>query len=139
MEEKFSVKDMGNFLLNGSILWHDRTDQTIIIVLHSCKTGKGDNSIAQRMSEDENFHNILIVAPSENVAVPRSSEGHRELGAARTTISNSGQNVLLTDAQGNYFYGAWKMFLNRKQVDSFHSGTKPIFNNPTKTLQRYAP
>ena len=64
-----------------------------VIVLHSCSTGKGENSFAQNMSE---LFQVLIIAPSDDVLASMHSE----------TIKNKG-------------FG--KVFFNGKQVDTINA------------------
>ena len=52
-------------------MWRTTEDKSsIIIVLLSCETGKGENSIAQQISKM--LPTTIIVAPSEEVKAGRS-------------------------------------------------------------------
>lgn len=57
-----SSSDMKNFLEQNSIVWKKNTENKCpsVIVLYSCSTGKGDNSIAQQISKDLG---ALVIAP----------------------------------------------------------------------------
>ena len=66
---------MENLLFLVSQNWSKRNDGDFaIIVFHSCETGKGENSFAQILSKSEEFKNVLIIAPSENVVIINKEE-----------------------------------------------------------------
>ena len=115
-----SPEGLNAFLMNQSEIWQNREDSDpAIVVLHSCSTGKGENSIAQQFSSDELFNNVIIVAPSMDVVV----QGGKEYGPAN---KNDLENI-----------GEWKMFLNGEVVNSFSGESTPIFDNPRQQVERY--
>ena len=63
---KKDAKNLELFLLNASELYQKNINdgKTSLLIMHSCETGKGENSIAQELSKlaDEN---LLVIAPSE--------------------------------------------------------------------------
>ena len=110
---------LNQYLFSASEIWNNRDNgDNAIIVLHSCSTGAGKNSLAQQISKDERFENVIIVAPSKDIQVFNGEE----YGPADT----NGENV-----------GEWRMFLNGILVDSFKGTTAPIFKNPNRTVEKY--
>ena len=105
------------FLLANSDIWLNNEDnKNIIIVLHSCKTGKGESSFAEKLSNSELFKDVLIVAPNNNVSID---------DATLQEIGVDGER------------GAWRFFRNGKQVDAIKGDSKPIFDNPKKINEKY--
>lgn len=129
-----TTHNLAAYLSSNSELYAETEGHPAMIVLHSCETGKGENSIAQQISADENFANVLIVAPTENIAVDGNS--NQELGAMKTQ-PNGDSNFPLFDENGNILYGAWKIFLNGEVVNSFSGSSSPNFSNPQEQLERY--
>lgn len=123
------------FLRKNSEIWGKHTEEDqIIIVLHSCETGQGDNSIAQKISEESEFKNTLIVAPTETVVVvasQQSSSGFEEFGAAKTVVNN-GKKTVATDKNGKSLYGAWKIF--RETSKFFFRQNQTYIQKSQKTL-----
>ena len=113
-------EDFYLYLMNNSSLWQERKDgDPAIIVLHACSSGKGENSIAQQISESSLFQNVIIVAPStDDVIVNGIEQG--------PSNPNNTEDI-----------GDWKMFLNGKMVNSFTGTSTPIFNNPENHVERY--
>jgi hypothetical protein len=113
-------KHLANYLMNVSELWQSRGErQATILVLHSCSTGSGDNSIAEQISSSPLFENVLIVAPSKNIQV---IEGKEYGPADHDNLKNIGE---------------WKMFLNGELVNSFIGTSIPIFSNPQRHVDKY--
>ena len=56
------------FLLNNSEVYREGLNkgEVSLLIMHSCKTGSGRNSIAQQLSKNTEG-NLLVIAPSENV------------------------------------------------------------------------
>ena len=120
LETITSAEGLNAFLMNQSEIWQNReTAEPAIVVLHSCSTGEGYNSIAEQMSSSEFFNNVIIVAPSRDIVVLNGIE----YGPAN---KNNLENI-----------GEWKMFLNGNIVNSFSGKSTPIFNNPSQQVERY--
>lgn len=120
-KEYISNADGLNAFLNSkSELWMNVDDHSgMVIVLHSCWTGAGDNSIAQIISSDPNFKDVLIVAPSTSILVQNGIE------------YGPTQDINYQDS------GCWKMFMNGEMVNSFSAKSKPIFDTPNEQVERY--
>lgn len=115
-----SPEGMNAFLMDQSEIWQTReTSDPSILVLHSCLTGEGEGSIAEKISKGENFENVIIVAPSRDVVV---KDGLEYGPADKDNLENIGE---------------WKMFLNGKVVNAFSGKSQPIFDNPQQQVERY--
>ena len=133
-EDKIETEEIIDYLSQNSELWGKvENGEAMIIVLHSCETGKGDNSIAQQLSESDVLSNTIIVAPTENIAIGLDS---KEIGPVKTK-NEGGKTYTEKDAKGNIKYGEWRKYHKGKLIDSFTGKTKPIFKNPQKELDRY--
>ena len=101
---------------------HESEGSQAVIVLHSCETGKGKNSIGQQLSEQ--LPNTVVIAPNEKVAVTKDA---KELGAYKTKelVKPDG-----TKAQTIDKVGAWVMFREGKMIGSFNGATPPNVTNP---------
>lgn len=71
-----------------------------MLVLHSCSTGKGKNSIAEQMSEA--FPDIKVIAPSEDI----QATSVKEMSISPTSTSNEG-------------VGNWKVFKEGIYINTF--------------------
>ena len=114
-------------LLGASSLWQEHQENDFaVVVLHACKTGKGKDSFAKRMSADPNFKNVLIIAPNNDIAITKSG---KELGVSSTKTEN--------DKLYNDKLGEWVFFMNGKQVNSMRGDTPPIFRDIQKLREKY--
>ena len=110
-----SAAQFNQLLMEKSILWQDHnTGEFAVIMLHSCNTGKGIESFAQKMSSDSYFENVLIIAPNSNIVISDS----KEIGVFNTQLVN-GKNV-----QGNV--GEWNYYFNGKLVHQQRGDEQPI-------------
>ena len=113
-------KAFNSYLKKYSKIWASRkNDEPAIIVLHSCSTGKGKNSIAEQISNFPTFENVIIVAPSKNILIINE----KEYGPA--------------DKENISDMGVWKVFLNGKLVNTFNGKTIPLFDNPEQHINKY--
>ena len=64
------AQSLYTFLLNNSEVYQKNFEkgETSLLIMHSCKTGKGDNSIAQQLSEIAET-DLMVIAPSNNVSL----------------------------------------------------------------------
>ena len=123
---------LNSYLMNVSENWKNKEDNSFtVIVLHACETGKGENSFAEEVSKSENFKNVLIVAPNENIAVSKQTE--KEAGVySNKTQKNDGKTQIVKDKKGS-----WIFYLNGKQVNSMDGDSKPVFNNIEQLSKKY--
>ena len=63
---KNTALKLETFLLNNSKTYNKNVEdnKTSLLIMHSCETGKGENSIAQQLSELAGS-TLLVIAPSE--------------------------------------------------------------------------
>lgn len=96
-----SAKELDAYLSENSKIWQkkDRIDG-VVLVLHSCSTGKGKNSIAEQMSEA--FPDIKVIAPSEDI----QAASVKEMSISPTPTSNEG-------------VGNWKVFKEGIYINTF--------------------
>lgn len=107
--EGLGSTDFVSFLNSESELWKTTEDKsTIVIVLLSCETGKGENSLAQKISK--NLPENYIVAPSEEVKSAGEGVGARILG------TYVGAAKTMQDAQKKENHGVWRVFKNGEEV-----------------------
>jgi hypothetical protein len=117
------------FLTARSENWRNKTDNSpMIIVLHSCETGKGESSFAQNISASEIFKNTLIVAPDETIVVETPwVKGSYQMNATVET------EVVTEDGKK----GDWRFFMNGEQVNAMQGDSKPLFDNPKQIIEKY--
>ncbi|MBQ7490143.1 MAG: hypothetical protein IJT51_06475, partial [Bacteroidales bacterium] len=135
---KNEVKDIVEYLYFTSKTYKKNVDEgkTSILVLHSCKTGKGDENIAQKISSESN---LLVIAPTENVHIAvadfgKSWETDIECGTYEgSTYPVMGKEIHRDITRNGY----WKIYYKGVVVDSFNGLTKPIFNDPQAIIEKY--
>lgn len=104
-------RDFETYLNGNSENWSAKKESDFkMIVLHSCETGAGAESFAQKVSIAPEFKDVMIVAPSTKVR-----------------ITNDSKTITETVARGSA-KGLWLIFLNGKQVSSFDGASKPYLN-----------
>jgi hypothetical protein len=105
---KYRIRTVGefkSFLKANSKKWNERkNNESITIVLHSCNTGKGKNSFAQKMSKQ--MKNVTIIAPNEELGI------------------TTNYNEIVRDKESGKI-GMWMTFKNGKVVDSENGSTHP--------------
>ena len=90
---------------------------TSILVMHSCQTGEA-GAIAQEASRELN---LLVIAPSENVTV-KTDQYHDGRIEDTEYVSNN---------------GVWNIYYKGELMVCFNGNTKPLFDNPEKTIEKY--
>ena len=131
-------KAFANYLASVSELWkehYDNENALQMIVLHSCYAGQGAESIAQHISGLPAFKDILIVAPTETVNVDKLN--NTEINTAKTIKTGPDTWSYDKDENDQIQYGAWKIFLNGSQVNSFIGSSLPVFKDPQRENERY--
>ena len=86
--------EMYGFLMSNSDVFcsNEKENKGSVIVLHSCSSGRGDDSFAKQMSQLDEFKNAVIIAPSDNVK-----------------FSPQGKEYVANNGQWNVFYGGKKI------------------------------
>ena len=69
------ARSLYTFLLNNSDVFQKKFEkgETSLLIMHSCKTGKGEKSIAQQLSGYAG-DDLLIIAPSKNVSLKNGEQ-----------------------------------------------------------------
>ena len=113
-EDIFSTKKFGDFLQENSKVYSDNknTDETSILVLHSCRTGE-DDGFGQKLSADLN---LLVVAPDKDVLAESNALVKSE------TVSDG---------------GGWAIYYKGEKMDSFSGKSKPLFDKPQEIIKKY--
>ena len=114
----YSTSEFGKYLKKSSYIYNmnnqeEEESKTSILVLHSCKTGvKG--GIGQDLSKELD---LLVVAPSDDVEMKTLKDGSPE-----EKVSNG---------------GVWNIYYKGELMESFNGKTKPLFDNPKNTIEKY--
>jgi hypothetical protein len=96
------------YLVENSEVWNTASGEKITLVLHSCNTGTGENSIAQDISGHPAFGNVTVIAP--NGTIKMGEDGSQRVRKRDVIVNRS---------------GSWRVFENGDQTRSFSSGWKP--------------
>lgn len=121
-----NAKQLTTFLSKHSEVWKNKKDgDDVTVVLHSCRTGEGDNSFAQRVSKD--MEGVTIIAPDQRDYI--SSE--KELGPYKAKYTDA-NNEYKRDANGDIKNkeqsserGNWRIFQNGAETESYNGGWTP--------------
>ena len=97
-----------DYLVENSEIWNIASGEEITLILHSCNTGTGENSIAQNISEHPAFENVTIIAP--NGFISMGADGSQRIRRRDVIVNPS---------------GSWRVFENGKQTRSFTNGWRP--------------
>ena len=110
-------KELDAFLTERSAEWKTRNNnEKMTIILHSCETGQGDNSFAERVSKD--LKNTVVIAPDEKVVVNKEN---RLYGVYQTHEEYEGENILTKPVK----LGHWKVFEDGKVIATYMGIWKP--------------
>lgn len=119
--------DFQALLSEKSFIWRNRKNgEKITIILHSCKTGYGEDSFAERMSKE--LENTTIIAPNENLVQNKYSG----LNAVfETEIIGDGKNKWANPIR----QGQWKVFEEGKVIATYLGIWKPKL--PTSFIDNF--
>ncbi|MCQ2276185.1 MAG: hypothetical protein MJZ87_04475 [Bacteroidales bacterium] len=120
-----TAQQLEKLLSKYSNVWKNRQENdATTIILHSCRTGEGDNSFAEKVSKELN---VTVVAPDQRVYF--NEEG--QVGTYKAKYADS-DNEYKRDDNGNIkskersnVTGNWKVFRNGKEVKSFKGNWSP--------------
>ena len=105
-----SVSEFKQKVLSKSNIWKNKKrNNDVTIILHSCQTGKGDNSFAEKISEE--LKGVTVIAPTENISVNivnKTSE-------VKTLVKDSSGTV------NGERTGNWKVLTNGEVLKYFNS------------------
>ena len=125
-------KDFKTFLSEKSHIWRNRKEgEKVTIILHSCETGQGKDSFAEKMSKE--LDNTIVIAPDEKVAVNKET---RLNAVFKTEIVGDGKNKWAKPIR----QGQWKVFENGNVTATYMGIWKPkskitFFDNIYKLKQ----
>ena len=118
-------KRLDEFLSSNSSIWKEKKrGDNVTLILHSCRTGEGDDSFAQNVSKDLD---VKVVAPDQRVYF--SSEG--EVGAYKAKFVDDNNeykrdlNNQIKSSERTNELGNWRVFENGEQTDSYKGNWKP--------------
>lgn len=127
-----NAKQLNNFLNRYSETWQNREDgDNPMIILHACNTGRdqkdGSASFAEKISENELFKDVTIVAPNERDYF--ISEGEIGTYKAKYTDKNGdykrNENGEIKSKQMSDTPGSWRIFKNGEQTEQYRGDWKP--------------
>ncbi|MBR0053732.1 MAG: hypothetical protein IJP65_00280 [Bacteroidales bacterium] len=118
-------QQLEKLLSEYSTVWNNRQENDeITIILHSCRTGEGDNSFAEKVSKELN---VTVVAPDQRVYFNEDGQ----IGAYKAKYVDS-NNEYKQDDNGNAkskemsnIRGNWRVFRNGKEINSFKGDWSP--------------
>ena len=125
-----TAQQLDKLLSKYSIVWNNRqkNDETTII-LHSCRTGEGDNSFAEKVSKELG---VTVIAPDQRVYFNKDGQ----IGAykAKSVDSNNeykrDDNGLVKSIEKSNIKGNWRIFQEGQEIKSFKGDWSPK-ENPT--------
>jgi RHS repeat-associated protein len=124
-EVKFltSPKNLEAFLIENSAVYRNNNQEgkeskTSILVLHSCSTGESGGIAQQASTKDLN---LLVVAPTDILTMSTQTDG--------TNVTK------VTEDVNNG--GGWAVYYKGEKMETFKGSTKPLFDNPDKTIEKY--
>jgi RHS repeat-associated protein len=126
-----NAKQLDKFLSVHSKTWQNRKEgEDVTIVLHSCRTGEGNNSFAQNISKD--MDGVTVIAPDQRVYIPASGE----LGTYKTKNVDSNNEYLrdennqIKSKERSNELGNWRIFNAGQETELYKGDWKPK-ENPT--------
>ena len=112
------------YLSENSDVWKKTEDKSsIVIVLISCETGKGENPIAQQISKL--LPEVTIVAPTEEVKAVGTDINARLDGVAQR------EAVTMEDVRTSECAGNWNVYRNGKLESTSEDGRPKFIYNET--------
>lgn len=112
-EQPMSAKDFIAYISANSDVWKNTEDKSsLTIVLLSCETGKGENSLAQQISQL--LPETTIIAPTELVVNSALNEESIIYGTAET--------YYLPDVKDHSCWGKWKTYKNGLLINTSPNG-----------------
>ena len=133
--QKVKIQDAETFnkiLSEQSEKWKNRKEGDILtVILHSCNTGRGNSSIAQKLSIA--FKNVKFIAPTERDYFSRWGEkGTYKAQYADTDGSyKTDENGKVISKERSDELGSWRVFLDGKEIGKYKGNWTPK-ENPTK-------
>ena len=125
-----SWKDMHEFLNKESHLYSKESrDPILILVMHCCETGQGDDNIAKKISSGLD---LLVVAPTETIITQSG-------GTAPNYVEcdDLGTMVVNKETKRREKLGVWNVYYKGVLVETLNSHVTPFFPDPQSTIEQY--
>ena len=125
-----SWKDMHEFLNKESHLYSKESrDPILILVMHCCETGQGDDNIAKKISSGLD---LLVVAPTETIITQSG-------GTAPNYVEcdDLGTMVVNKETKRREKLGVWNVYYKGVLVETLNSSQSPFFADPQTTIEHY--
>ena len=120
-----TAQQLEELLSKYSTVWKNRKeDDETTIILHSCRTGEGDNSFAEQVSKELN---VTVVAPDQRVYF--NEEG--QVGAYKAKYVDDDNeykrydNGNIKSKERTNIAGNWRVFRNGEQIYTFKGDWSP--------------
>ena len=120
-----TAKQLDNLLSQYSEIWQNRNEEVeTVIVLHSCRTGEGDNSFAEKVSRELG---VTVVAPDQRVYY----DNNGEIGTYKAKYVDQNNEYKLNEngnpknKERSTIKGNWRVFQNGKETYSFKGDWHP--------------
>ncbi len=120
-----TAKQLDNLLSQYSEIWQNRNEEVeTVIVLHSCRTGEGDNSFAEKVSRELG---VTVVAPDQRVYY----DNNGEIGTYKAKYVDQNNEYKLNEngnpknKERSTIKGNWRVFQNGKETHSFKGDWHP--------------
>ena len=126
------ANQLETFLSEYSTTWQNKNDgDKIVIVLHSCNTGRdnkdGTASFAEEISKSDIFNDATIIAPNERVYFSENGE----VGAYKAKYANKygeykrNEKGDIKSKERSNIPGSWRVFEKGKQTGQYRGDWKP--------------
>jgi RHS repeat-associated protein len=114
-----TADDFADKVLSKSKTWNNlqKSDSPVIIIIHGCNTGKEKESFAKKLSSNDRFHDVKIIAPNEEIGVNKDSKS----AEVRHVFRNKEGKV--TGSKN----GRWNVFQNGTVIKSFDYNWTPKY------------
>ena len=120
-----TAKQLDNLLSQYSEIWQNRNEEVeTVIVLHSCRTGEGDNSFAEKVSRELG---VTVVAPDQRVYY----DNNGEIGTYKAKYVDQNNEYKLNEngnpknKERSTIKGNWRVFQKGKETHSFKGDWHP--------------
>jgi len=121
---------MHEFLSKESSLYREKNDgEKLILVMHCCETGQGDDNIAKKISSGLD---LLVIAPTETIITQAG-------GNAPNYIDCDDLGTMDFDKDTNKVIerGVWNVYYKGVMVGTLNSSQSPFFPDPQSTIEHY--
>ena len=125
-----SWEGMHEFLNKESRLYSDEfRDPILILVMHCCETGQGDDNIAKKISSGLD---LLVIAPTETIItqVGGNAPNYIDCDDLGTMVVNKRTNKVEKQ-------GVWNVYYKGVLVETLNSSQSPFFPDPQSTIEHY--